>query len=37
MPRDSHLSEIRAPHKPHSLKNRLGVVRRNRLYVPYRL
>ena len=24
MPRDSHLSEIRAPHKPHSLKNRLG-------------
>ncbi len=37
MPRDSHLSEIRAPHKPSWLEKPSAQVRRNRLYMPYRL
>jgi hypothetical protein len=37
MPRDSHLSEIRAPHKPSWLEKPSWLARRNRLYMPYRL
>jgi hypothetical protein len=37
MPRDSHLSEIRAPHKPSWFEKPSGLARRNRLYMPYRL
>jgi hypothetical protein len=37
MPRDSHLSEIRAPHKPSWLEKPSALVRRTRLYMPYRL
>jgi hypothetical protein len=37
MPRDSHLSEIRALHKPSWLEKPSGLARRNRLYMPYRL
>jgi hypothetical protein len=37
MPRDSHLSEIRAPGKPSGLEKPSGLARRNRLFVSYRL
>jgi hypothetical protein len=38
MPRDSHLSEIRAPQNPSWLeKPPPWLARRNRLYMPYRL
>jgi hypothetical protein len=37
MPRDSHLSEIRAPRKPPGLEKPSGLARRNRLFVSYRL
>ena len=37
MPRDCHLCEIRAPHKPSQLEKPSGLTRRNRLFMPYRL
>jgi hypothetical protein len=37
MPRDSHLSEIRAPRKPSGLEKLSGLARRNRLFMSYRL
>ncbi len=37
MPRDCHLCEIRAPHKPSQLEKPPGLARRNRLFMPYRL
>jgi hypothetical protein len=37
MPRDSHLSEIRAPQNPSWLEKPSWLARRNRLYMPYRL
>ena len=37
MPRDSHLSEIRAPRKPSQLERPFWLARRNRLFMPYRL
>ena len=37
MPRDSHLSEIRAPQKPSWLEKPSGLARLNRQYMPYRL
>jgi hypothetical protein len=37
MPRDCHLCEIRAPHKPSQLEKPPWPTRRNRLFMPYRL
>ena len=37
MPRDCHLCEIRASHKPSQSEKSLGLDRRNRLFTPYRL
>jgi hypothetical protein len=37
MPRDSHLCEIRAPHKPSQLEKPSGLARRNGLFMSYRL
>jgi hypothetical protein len=37
MPRDRHLCEIRAYHEPPRLEKSNGIIRRNRLLLPYRL
>jgi len=37
MPRDCHLCEIRAPHKPSQLEKPPGLARLNRLFTSYRL